>query len=107
MLNQLQERLASISYSVEILDLKSTSLDEYEFYANLSINKTFMHDDEFTSAFSTHIFDSILTSVSYLHSLKLFRTEDFLKNLHKRFLLEAISMCFKTAFSSILKEHSK
>lgn len=54
-LSELQERVLNVAYAVELVDLKVNRLDEYSFYANLEISKSFMHDDEFSSAFSTYL----------------------------------------------------
>lgn len=105
-LSELQDRLLAVAYAVELCDLKSNRLDEYAFYANLEITKSFMHDDEFSSPFSTYIVEQLHASVLYLLGLRIFRTENLFR-LHEKFLLEAISSSFKTAFTNILKEHSR
>lgn len=54
-LSELQERVLNVAYAVELADLKVNRLEEYAFYANLEISKSFMHDDEFSSVFSTYL----------------------------------------------------
>ena len=58
------------------MDLKWNKYDDYEFYNNLSITKSFLNEEEYSSAFSQYIYESILASISHLIQFKLFRTVD-------------------------------